>query len=55
MIDPRLLVILIVLSGGYYVGEKTVEGIKKVDRAVVHGAKVAGAKVAHGLKKVVGK
>lgn len=30
-------------------------GIKKVDRAVAHGAKVAGQKVVHGLKKVVGK
>ena len=43
------------LAGGYYVGEQVVEGIKKVDRAIVHGAKVAGQKIGHGLKKVVGK
>jgi hypothetical protein len=55
MVDPRILLILLVLSGGYFVGEKAVEGIKKVDRAAVHGAKVAGSKIAHGFKKVVGK
>jgi hypothetical protein len=55
VIDPRILVILVVLSGGYYVGEKAVWGIKKVDRAVVHGAKVTGTKIAHAAKRVVGR
>jgi hypothetical protein len=55
MVDPRLVLILLVLYGGYYVGGKVGHTIKKVDRAVAHGAKVAGTKVVHGLKKVVGK
>ena len=55
MIDPRVLVLLIVLAGGYYVGEKAVAGIKKVDRAIAHGAKAAGKGLVHGLKKVAGK
>lgn len=47
MMDPRIWLIAAVLAGGYYVGEQAVAGIKKIDRAVAHGAKVAGQKIAH--------
>lgn len=54
-LDPRVLLILAILAGGYVIGEKVVEGIKKVDRAAVHAVKEAGRTVWHGVKKVAGK
>ena len=36
MTDPKVIVILIILAGGYYVGEKAVAGIKVADRAICH-------------------
>lgn len=47
MMDPRILLILAILAGGYWVGEQAVAGIKKVDRAVAHVVKGAGKKIAH--------
>jgi xanthosine utilization system XapX-like protein len=55
MIDPRLVLILLVLMGGYYVGEQAVAGIKAVDRKIVHVTKATGHKIGHVLKKAVGK
>ena len=52
MIDPRIALILLVLAGGYYVGEQAVAGIKKVDAAAVHVAKKVGGAIVHGLKKL---
>lgn len=46
MIDPRVLLILAIIAGGYYVGEQAVAGIKKIDRAVAHVVKGAGHKIA---------
>jgi hypothetical protein len=34
--DPRIIVVIVAMSAGYYVGEKAVAGIKVVDRAVCH-------------------
>lgn len=47
MIDTRVLVILALFGGLFYVGEQAVAGIKKIDRAVAHGVKEAGKKIAH--------
>lgn len=47
MVDPRLVLIAAVFAACFYVGEAAVAGIKKVDRAVAHGAKVAGQKIVH--------
>lgn len=47
MIDPRILLIVAAFWGLFYVGEKAVAGVKKVDRAVAHGVKSAGKKIAH--------
>jgi len=52
MTDPRVLLILAILAGGYYVGEKAVAGIKTVDRAVVHVVKATGKAVGRGGRKV---
>lgn len=47
MMDPRVLLILAVFGGLFYVGEQAVAAVKKVDRAVAHGVKVTGQKIAH--------
>ena len=47
MVDPRILLILVILAGGYYVGEKAVAGIKVVDEAIVHVVKKTGHKLLH--------
>jgi hypothetical protein len=36
MTDPRVILILAILAGSYYVGEKAVAGIKVADRAICH-------------------
>jgi len=37
MVDLRLVVILAVLSGGYYVGGRAVHGVKTAVARIVHG------------------
>lgn len=49
MLDPRIVLILVLASAGYFAGEKVVEGVKKVDHAVVHVVKQIG----HGLTHIV--
>jgi hypothetical protein len=47
VVDPKVLVIVVLIAVGYYAGEKAVEGVKKGGRAVAHAAKVVSTKVAH--------
>jgi len=54
MFDPRILLVILAIGAGAYATDKAVAVVKKVDRAVAHGAKVAGAKIGGVLKKVAG-
>jgi hypothetical protein len=47
MVDPRIVLIVLLFSVGYYVGEKAVEGIKVVDEKVVSVVKATGHKLLH--------
>lgn len=52
MIDPRVLLILVLFAGGYYIGEQAVAGIKHIDRTVAHVVKTGVTKVTHLIHPV---
>jgi hypothetical protein len=51
MVDPKVLIVVLLFAGGYWVGDQAVKGVKKVDVAVAH----VGVKTWHGMKHLVGK
>lgn len=52
MMDPKVVLLMVILAGGYF---GYTEVVKPVSVKVAHVTKAAGAKVGHGLKWIVAK